>query len=113
MDQSRILGQGNGKASAELFRYHILKTIEAIKTTVPEGAKELHAEWANLAVAAAKEVRIPVLFAMLQTLRECLNEELPPEARKDVSFQVMDKEGNKRTYQNYKEFLDECASASP
>lgn len=46
---------------------------------------------------------------MLQTLRECLNEELPPEARGDVAFQVEDKDGNKKVYKNYKEFFDDCS----
>ena len=109
MDQPRIFGDGNRIASAELFRYHILKTNESIKEAIPAGAEDLHKEWASIAIAATKETRTPVLFAMLQTLRECINEELPPEAQKDVAFQVEDKDGNKKIYKNYKEFYDDHA----
>jgi hypothetical protein len=112
MDEARRAGQGDdGKiAAGELFRTQILKTIEFIKAALPEEATEYHDKWRELALAAVSETRESVLFAMLQTLREVINAEMPSESQEDVSFQVKDGEGNIRTYKNYKEFLDECLS---
>lgn len=98
--------------TVEDLRFLIKKAIEPIRDSTPEGANDLRAAWDSLIAQSEREDRLPVLFAMYQTIREEINKELPDELKQDISFPVEVEEGKVKKYNSYKEFLDDCQGNS-